>query len=411
LEPPPTIIPLDYNVPEKEVVKMSNYTMVIPTYWGRAGSGLIADEKIVFDHPTSLDENGTLGRFLESLDLLDGATGIQVVVIPVANDPQVNEEVAAKVDEIIAPFRTGYDVVCFGHSQIEETKARLEKKGVSPKALELANLDNYSAVRNMCSLAGILTGREYTVFIDDDEVFVDPEFLTKVDESIAGIQALAGYYLQPDTYRLNTDNVPAWREPYWNNAVAMNEAFDAVIGTEPRVKPTPFVFGGNMTIALPLLMQVPFDPRITRGEDIDFLINLRINGVTFYLDRELSIKHLPPGSSRPSWKGIREDARRFLYERKKVRDHRSLDPDQLQPYPGLFLGEDLEERIIQTSLLLKKEYESLGDEEGVRECDANIALAENDPFQSFDTAVWLEELTGLWRELTAQAEGMGIPTD
>jgi hypothetical protein len=394
---------------------MTDFTMVVPTYWGRAGSDLILNEKIVFDHPTSLDDGGTLARLLESLDILKGSEELKIVIIPVPNDPQITDEVVQKVDDIITPFRSRYDVVTFGQHAIDIVKSKLAGKGVSGKALELANLVNYSAVRNMCSMAGILSGRENTVFIDDDEVFTDSNFLKKIEKHMGcefqhtRIQALAGYYLQPDTYRLNTANVPGWRAPHWNNAVAMNEAFDQIIGQDPRIKPTPFVFGGNMTLALSVLKRVPFDPRITRGEDIDFLINLAITGVTFYLDRELAIKHLPPGSSRPAWKGIREDAFRFLYERKKVTDHKALDLERLQPYPGLFLGPDLEERIVNTNILLMKEYEIQGDEEGVRECGSNIATAEKNPFQNLDTVAWLEELTGLWQELTAHAEGIGIP--
>ena len=98
-----------------------------------------------------------------------------------------------------------------------------------------------------------------------------------------------------------------------------------------------------MTVSLPVLKKIPFDKRITRGEDIDFLLNLRISGITFYLDRQLSIKHLPPKSSRPAWKKVREDALRFLYERKKVMDHPALSIEKLEPYPAVFLGSDLEE--------------------------------------------------------------------
>lgn len=393
---------------------MTDFTMVVPTYWGRAGSESSRDDKIIFDHPTSLDENGTLARFLESLHILKGSEELIIVIIPVPNDPQITDAVVNKVEEILTPFRPRYDIVCLHQYAIERIKEQLAERGVSREALDLINLTNYAAVRNMCSLAGILTGRNNTIFIDDDEVFTDLNFLKKIKENMYSkvqdeyIHALAGYYLQPDTYRLETDKVPAWRAPHWNNAAAMNEAFDRFIGQDPRLKPTPFVFGGNMTLALSVLKKVPFDPRITRGEDIDFLINLRINGITFYLDRELAIKHLPPGSSRPAWKGIREDALRFLYERKKVTDHPNLTPDQLHPYPGLFLGADLEERIIKTNTLLQQEYESRGDEEGVRECEANIAIAEKNPFQSFDTVAWLGELTALWQELTAHAEGMGI---
>ena len=51
--------------------------------------------------------------------------------------------------------------------------------------MELVNLNNYAAVRNICALAGICNGSRYTIFIDDDEVFTDPDFLKKIEENWA----------------------------------------------------------------------------------------------------------------------------------------------------------------------------------------------------------------------------------
>ena len=92
---------------------MTEFTMVVPTYWGRAGAELIRNEKIVFDHPTSLDENGTLARLLDSLRVLVGADKLKIVIIPVPNDPQIAGEVDRKVDSIINPFRSQY--ITFGY--------------------------------------------------------------------------------------------------------------------------------------------------------------------------------------------------------------------------------------------------------------------------------------------------------
>jgi len=393
---------------------MEDFTMVIPSYWGRAGEELMGGEKIVFDHPTPMNENGTLLRLLDSLDVLHGMEG-KVVVIAVANDPEVSGEVRDKVEELISPYRPRHDIRCFSQFTIDTLKTQLAGKGTSGAALSLLNLDNYAAVRNMCSLAGILNGSRLTIFIDDDEVFIDPDFLEKIEhdmaESVGGeaVVALAGYYLQPDTYRLDESKAQSWQKPYWNNAASMNEAFERVIGRGARLKPTPFVFGGNMVVALPVLKEVPFDPRITRGEDIDFLLNMRISGTTMYLDRELTIKHLPPPSSRPAWKKVREDAVRFLYERKKLKDHPELALETLMPYPGEFLGEDLEERIIKTNELLMRDYEAMEDEEAVRECRATIAMVNENPSREIDTREWLGELSANWRELTGCAEGLGIP--
>ncbi len=394
---------------------MQGVTIVIPTYWGQSGDNLISDEKIVFDHPTPLDEYGTLGRLLESLKILHGIEYCKIVIIAVPNDPKITAVVKDRVDEIIAPYSSQYDIFLTDHKTLETIRWQLKGKGISRAAMDLLTLENYAAVRNICSLVGILNSSPYTIFIDDDEVFIDPDFLKKIednmDRSFKGetIRALAGYYLQPDTYRLDESKVPEWRAPYWNNTRYMNEAFDLIIKNKPRLKPTPFVFGGNMALALSVLKKVPFDPSITRGEDIDFLINLHINGITFWLDRELSIKHLPPGSSHPAWKKVKEDALRFLYERKKVMDHPVISLEELKPYPGVFLESDLEERIIKTNELLMREYESCGDEEGIAECKANITLAKNNPFQKVDTGTWLKEITARWQELTNLAEGMGIP--
>ncbi len=392
---------------------MRDFTMVVPSYWGRGGGAYRNAEQVVFDHPTPLDSEGTLGRLLGSLDVLDEVAG-RIVVVAVPNERGIAAEVEDKGEENIAPYRERYDICSLGVEALEEIRGRLARRGVSEEALEMVNMDNYAGVRNVCALAGMLEGSACTIFIDDDEVFTDRDFLKKIEENIGRecgegtIEALAGYYLQPDTYRLDEGKVPEWRRAYWSTAAAMNEAFDRFIGEGERLKPTPFVFGGNMAVSLDALKSVPFDPKITRGEDIDFLLNLRVNGIRFYLNRELAIKHLPPGSSQADWKKLREDAVRFLYDRKKVRDHGELSLQDLQPYPGRFLGDDLEERIVKTCELLKREYESKGDEDGARECESIVAMVEENPYADFDTRSWLKEITGRWREVTEAAAGMGF---
>ncbi|MDO9529842.1 MAG: hypothetical protein Q7J27_11900 [Syntrophales bacterium] len=390
---------------------MKDYTMVIPTYWGMASEDMGAQEEIVFDHPTPLNETGTLPNLLDSLDILDGAEG-KVVIIAVANNNDIAALVRDKIETLVEPFRSKHDITCMHTLMLEKLAADLKAEGVSQEAVDILNLNNYSAVRNMCSIAGILNASKYTIFIDDDEVFHDTDFLGKIERTMGtkvngeSVRALAGYYLQPDTPMLDESKVSAWRKPYWNNAEGMNRAFEKFILHGDMIKPTPFAFGGNMTITLDLLKQVPFDPRITRGEDIDFLINLKISGVTFFLHRELAIKHLPPeSSSRPDWKKVREDILRYLYERKKVADHPEVSLDYLQPYPGMFVGPDIHERVIKTNKLLKAEYEAAGDIEAAKECDANIELARNDPFRDVDTRNWLKELTEKWQELTRRVEG------
>jgi len=395
---------------------MKSTTIVIPSYWGSPDGPSDVEEEIIFDHPTPLNNEGTLGRLLDSFDALE-AKEFRIVIVAVTSSPPLTNKVIARMQEITQPYTARYDITLLHSQNLDRLRRTLIHDDVSAAACELINLGNYAAVRNMCSLAGILNGSEITVFLDDDEVITDSEFLSKAQEFIGTeyqgelIKGVAGYYLQTDSYRLDVSKVPLWRKPYWNNAAAMNQAFELTIGRSPRLKPTPFVFGGNMTVHRDILMKVPFDPLITRGEDIDFLINLRINRITFWLDRELYIKHLPPKSSQLDWKRLREDIKRFLYERKKVIDHGGIEgvsQEKLMPYPGMLLGSDLEERIIRTNELLREEYKKLRDEQGIYECDKNIELAKNNPFKDTDTSTWLKDLTTKWQELARAALGQEI---
>ncbi|MBA7487028.1 hypothetical protein ES707_22590 [subsurface metagenome] len=396
---------------------MQKITIVIPTYWSPLEGTDLQEDK-VFDHPTPLGQKGTLGRALESLDVLN-RIDFSVVLIVASTFNSIENEVICRVKEIYKPFNGKIDISLIHQGNLKNLKQKLLNNNVPPGPCALINLDNYSSVRNMCSLAGILNGSELVIFIDDDEVFTDSKFIDKAVKFVGTeskgekILAVAGYYINSDgNYRLDETNVPLWKKEHWNNVFAMNQAFDQTIGKSPRLKPTPFVFGGNMVIHRELLANVSFDPAITRGEDIDFLINTRISGVKFWLDNTLSIMHLPPPKKNPQWLSFREDIKRFLYEKKKVSDHSHLDGvsrDELMPYPGLFLGEDLEDKILAANELLYRDYKEAGDRHGMEQCNINEEIVKLDSSKAIDTRKWVVELKSNWKALTNAAAGIGIP--
>jgi len=396
---------------------LQKITMAIPTYWSPP-EGTDLREDRVFDHPIPLDQEGTLGRALESLCVLN-RSDFSVVLIVASTLDSIENEVINRVEEICKPFNGKIDISLVHQGNLKNLKEKLLNNNVPLDACALINLDNYSSVRNMCSLAGILNSSELVIFIDDDEVFADSKFIDKAVEFVGTeikgekILAVAGYYINSDgNYRLDETNVPLWKKEHWNNVLAMNQAFDQTIGKSPRLKPTPFVFGGNMVIHRELLANIAFDPAITRGEDIDFLINTRISGMKFWLDNTLSIIHLPPSKKNPQWLSFREDIKRFLYEKKKVSDHSCLDEvsrDELMPYPGLFLGEDLEEKILAANKLLYRDYKEAGDRSGMEQCNINEEIVKSESFKDIDTRKWLLELRSNWKVLTNAAAGIGIP--
>ena len=390
-------------------------TMVIPSYWSRESKDGWKEGDAIYDHPTPLDGEGTLLRAIQSTDILKDKD-FQLVIIAVATAEDIEKQVEEKVANIInsASTATGVDVMLFGHSHLKRIHDVLIGNG-RKEYTDLIQLRGYSNVRNLCMFIPHILGSEIAMLIDDDEVFEDPNFMSKAKEFIgknAGgniVHAVAGFYLQPDgDYRLKKTFRP-WMK-YWDKYDRMNEAFDKFIGTEPRLKETPFVFGGNMVIHRNLFTMVPFDPKLPRGEDIDFLINAKMSGFTFFLDNQLSIKHLPPAKTHPTWMQLREDIYRFVYERAKIENQKDIKgmsrvrPEEFDPYPGCFLKRDLEEKIEKSCRLLSEEFLSQNDKQGSEEALNNISLARSDAIPKYDPFKSFCKTQKRWQELMKYAD-------
>jgi hypothetical protein len=383
-------------------------TMVIPSYWSRE-KGLAARETdTVYDHPTPVDEEGTLARALESINILEDRD-FDLVIIAVSNAPDVEPQVEEKVGEIIAASPVDVPVYLFSHSHLKKIHSLLKEAG-GEECQSLLELKGYSNIRNLCLFIPHVFDAEIAVLIDDDEVFEDPHFIRKAREFIgkkAGpdfIGAVAGYYLQPDgRWRVERERKP-WMV-HWDKFDRMNEAFERIIGREPRLKETPFVFGGNMVVHREIFRMIPFDPFVTRGEDIDYLINMRMNGCKFFLDNTLAIKHLPPPKPHPTWKLLREDIYRFARERGKLRfqEHRedmvTVFAEELDPYPGAFLKDDLEQKVDDTCRILADTYRSEGAEQDEAETLRNIEIAKSEAAGKENSFQRFMDLQGKWREM------------
>jgi hypothetical protein len=121
----------------------------------------------------------------------------------------------------------------------------------------------------------------------------------------------------------------------------MNQTLRGLIGDSDPFPVTPMALGGNMVFPRRLFTQIGFDPGITRGEDIDYLINARMAGAYFYFDKLLAIEHLPPRHyEATAYSKLRHDIFRFVYEREKLR-LAGIAPEAFDPYPGGLLREGL----------------------------------------------------------------------
>lgn len=231
------------------------------------------------------------------------------------------------------------------------------------------NLHKYSQGRNAFLLIPYILRFEVFVLLDDDEIVLDRNFLSKVTEYLGGyfdhkkIIAKAGVCLQSNGTPFFKDK-HVWWKFFFKSREAMNEAFKINEFGETNVDAS-FVFGGNMVVSREGVSRgICFDPYITRVEDADFLINLKFKGYAFALDTALQIVHLPPKSSNPNWIKLRQGAFRFLYMKSKLNRSNILCVENnillsnLKPHPGRFLDYIIKSRMLATSLLLSLNYVS-----------------------------------------------------
>ena len=373
--------------------------MVIPTYWGRKKKVGFKQGDIVYDHATPVDEEGTLGRTLESMKILK-KMDFKLVVLVCPTNMEIKDEAEKKAREVIKGVKLDVETYLFTQDTLKKIRRYARNSQLKENVFSLLSLRGYANVRNMCIFASHLLNSDITVLIDDDEVIENPDFMDIAREFIGKrvygetVYGVAGYYLNKYGNYYDDVSMEPWMTD-WNGFGSKSKAFDKIIGCEPRLKQTPFVFGGAMVIHKNLYQIVPFDPNITRGEDIDYLINAKMFGFNFFLDNKLSIKHLPPQKTHPVWQRTREDIYRFIYEKSKidsqyeVSNMRTVSAKDFFPYPGEFLTDDLENKIFKTNLLLAMESLANNEVEASKESIKNIylsiyeAIPKKDPFTAY----------------------------
>jgi hypothetical protein len=187
--------------------------MVIPSYWGRDTVTGWQTGDAIYDHPTPLDQEGTLVRTLESLNVLED-TDFSLVILACATAPDIGEAVRERVVKLVRAAEPPVETYVISHSHLHELHASLEDAGRGD-LVEVLSLTGYSNIRNMCLFVPYVLGADVAVLIDDDELFDDPLFMTKAREFIGSrfmgqtIDGVAGFYVNSKgTYY---DDVPASR--------------------------------------------------------------------------------------------------------------------------------------------------------------------------------------------------------
>lgn len=334
-----------------------NPVIIIPTFIsGRRGKAPGASVINVYDHMTPLSQPGELPRCLESLQNVNHVSQILILVV---SDPGVEQKAAAKVRATADSF-PDLDITVIGADELTLVQQRMVQLGIGKLSREVG-LFGYAPMRNLgLVLAGAL-GFDSCIFLDDDAVVEDPDFVTKAVYGLGkltrnGVPILVktGYYLNSENSYLSKSQ-DKWYNRFWQQGKAFNQWIEkAMHGL--RLTRSNHVCGGCLALHREAFKRLSFDPWITRGEDLDYMLDLRMYGSDIWFDNKWWMRHLPPRSTSEGTR-FRQDIYRWLYEYRKMEYSRTqidllqVKPASLEPYPGPFLQHGVGRRIRITALL------------------------------------------------------------
>lgn len=332
-----------------------NPVVVIPTYVSarrKGNTSMIA----TYDHTTSITQPGELPRLLTSLTRVNG---IGQIIVLVAADPAIEVQAAEKVQGIASNY-PNLSIAVIGASEAALVQQRMDQLSIGKLSKEVG-LTGYAAIRNLGLVLTDALGYDAVVFLDDDEIVDDPDFLQKAMYGLGkltkkGIPILAktGFYYNSDgNYTSKSQN--KWYNHFWQQGKAFNHWIEKAM-KGPRLSRSNHVCGGCLAIHKEAFKRLSFDPWIARGEDLDYMLDLRMYGSDIWFDNQWSLRHLPPKSDSEGAR-FRQDIFRWLYEYRKMEYSRTqidllqVPPSSLEPYPGPFLKPGITRRIRTTAFL------------------------------------------------------------
>jgi GT2 family glycosyltransferase len=333
-----------------------NPVIIIPTYVGNRRKTMSYNVVATYDHTTPMTHQGELPRCLSSL--IESGVDVPVILLVVA-EQGVEREASEKIQEIAQAYPE-LDITLVDSQKLAHFYSRADELGLAA-IKEGVSLTGYGAIRNLGLVIASILGYVEIIFIEDDETIADEDFIEKAIYGLGkltqkGIPVLVktGYYTdRRGKYFSNQKN--AWYNRFWQQGDLFNEWMrKAMCG--PRLSRSNAAYGGLLAIHREAAKRVSFDPWIARGEDLDYMLNVRMYGGDVWFDNQWSIQHLPP-TERTESQRFRQDIYRWIYEQRKLEFSRSqidllpIQPHTLYPYPGPFLEQSVSRRVFLTALL------------------------------------------------------------
>ncbi|MDR1183428.1 MAG: hypothetical protein LBK67_01370 [Coriobacteriales bacterium] len=334
-----------------------NPVIIIPTYVGTKRKTPSYNVVATYDHVTPLTHQGELPRCLASLR--DNGVTVPIILF-VVSESGVEREASLKINEIAVAYRETLDIRVFDAVLLAQFHARAEQLGLTA-IKEGVSLTGYGAMRNFGLVVAATLGFTELIFVDEDEVVISPDFMAQALYGLGklskkGIPVLvkSGFHIDRKG-KWKSKETHAWYNRYWEQGELFNRWISKAMTTS-RLSRSNILNGGLMAIHREAFRRVSFDPWIPRGEDLDYLLNIRMYGGGVWFDNKWSIQRIPPTERNESQR-FKQDIYRWIYEHRKLEfsktqiDLLQIQPHSLDPYPGPFLENSITTRVFVTALL------------------------------------------------------------
>lgn len=383
-----------------------NPTIIIPSYWAGRAADLHAPG--AYDHSTDL--NAAVPELNTCLASLEQVRNICRIIVLVVCPPAVTDEARERV-ESIARAHPKLTVTVLTNREASKIQDRVNQ--IAPKVPgEPVSLRGYGAIRNTGLAAATILAHDSVIFLDDDELVLGPDFMKKAlyalgQQTRQGLPILAksGYFFNVEGSPYADTSKADINHRWWTKRIEFNRWMRRALGGT-RISRSNYVCGGCFALHARAFTRVAFDPWITRGEDLDYLFNMRMKGLDVWFDNQWAVKHVPPPTQHKAPRFM-QNVYRWYYERAKLayaaRQH-DLVPvtaASLMPYPGPWISKELDERVRKTALarmMFTREHDGYfhiwKNGRALAEQYANENKSKYIRFQSF----WPSIMDGLWND-------------
>ena len=334
-----------------------NPVIIIPSYWTKTLQPTPIGEMGIYDDATPIDRPlPELETCLASLEQVRGV--LRVVILLVAPHGQ-EESARARVDSICRAH-PDLNPMVIGSAEAYLVR-RTVRKIASRMDAEVIGLRGYGAIRNLGLAVAAVFGHDVAVFLDDDNIVLDENFLIDATYGL-GMQNRQSRYVLAKTGRfIDANDSPyadeknlRWSDRWWPKEREFNALMRKMLEGKGRLARANDIYHGCFALHVRAFSRVPFDSWITRGEALDYLINLRMAEIDVWFDRDWLVRRIPPEHASEASKYL-QDVYRWCYERRKIEyENRRIASGRitlkaLAPYPSEFVSDKLEERVARTS--------------------------------------------------------------